>query len=96
MEQGHMDQAQARFREALQHNPLYAEAHRHLSYCVNGREDPEPQQAAQACLNELKDQAKAYHLYFCIGKYQQDRQDPAAADWFCKANQSRSAQLEGI
>ena len=95
MEQGRMDQAQARFREALQHNPLYAEAHRHLSYCVNGREDPEPQQAAQACLNELKDQAKAYHLYFCIGKYQQDLQDPAAADWFCKANQSRSAQLEG-
>ncbi|MEY3545425.1 MAG: hypothetical protein RLZZ247_1582 [Cyanobacteriota bacterium] len=32
MEQGRMDQAQARFREALQHNPLYAEAHRNLSY----------------------------------------------------------------
>jgi tetratricopeptide (TPR) repeat protein len=95
MEQGHLDQAQARFREALRHNPLYPEAHRHLSYCVNGREDPAPRQAAQTCLNELKDQSKAYHLYFCIGKYHLDGQDPEAADWFCKANQSRSAQLEG-
>jgi len=95
MEQGHLDQAQARFREALRHNPLYPEAHRHLSYCVNGREDPAPRQAAQTCLNDLKDQSKAYHLYFCIGKYHLDGQDPEAADWFCKANQSRSAQLEG-
>jgi len=95
MEQGQIDQARARFREALRHNPLYPEAHRHLSYCVNGREDPEPRQAAQACLNDLKDQSKAYHLYFCIGKYHLDRQDPEAADWFCKANQSRSAQLAG-
>jgi tetratricopeptide (TPR) repeat protein len=95
MEQGHIDQAQARFREALRHNPLYPEAHRHLSYCVNGREDPAPRQAAQTCLNDLKDQSKAYHLYFCIGKYHLDGQDPEAADWFCKANQSRSAQLEG-
>ena len=95
MEQGQIDQAQACFREALRHNPLYPEAHRHLSYCVNGREDPAPRQAAEACLNELKDQAKAHHLYFTIGKYHLDRQDPEAADWFCKANQSRSAQLEG-
>ena len=69
-----------------------------VAWDVDEREDPAiaADLVSRACLNELKDQAKAYHLYFCIGKYQQDRQDPAAADWFCKANQSRSAQLEGI
>ena len=95
MEQGGIDQARIRFQQALSHNPLYAEAHRHMAYCVNGREDSQPERAAQACLTELKDDPKAYHLYFCIGKYQLDRQDPAAAASFCKANEVRANQLEG-
>ena len=94
MEQGRIDQAKTCFQQALNYNPLYPEAHRHLAYCVHGRDDAEPEQAARACLEELQDHPKAYHLSFCIGKYQLDRLDPGAAEWFCKANRMRAEQFD--
>lgn len=96
MESGKIDQATLRFQQALQCNPLYPEAHRHLAYCLDGRDAAQAEQAAQTCLQELKEHPKAYHLHFTIGKYHLDRQEADAAAWFCTANQMRFKQLEGI
>ena len=94
MESGDIEQAKQCFQQALKRDPLYPEAHRHLAYCVNGRDAAQPEQAAQACLQALKDDPKAYHLLFTIGKYRLDREEADAADWFCQANQMRFQQVE--
>ena len=95
MEQGQIEQARQHFQRALQHNPHQAEVHRHLSYCLHGRDSATAEQAALACLQQLSQDANRYHLQFAIGKYKLDRQDSDAADWFCQANQLRSEQLQG-
>ena len=95
MGQGHVGKAAEHFQLAIQLNPHYTEAHRHLGYCIHGSDDPQPEQQALTCLQQLADDPRRYHLQFAIGKYKLDRQDPEAATWFCKANRLRSEQLEG-
>lgn len=95
MEQGDLAGAIQRFEQALRIRPDYAEVHRHLTYCLNGRERPGAEQEVQRCLERMADHPDRYHLQFAIGKYKLDRGEADALNWFRAANRLRSQQLQG-
>jgi len=95
MEQGDLPAAIERFEQALQLQPNYVEVHRHLTYCLNGREHPSAEQRAERCLEAMADHPARYHLQFAIGKYRLDRGEADALTWVRAANGLRSQQLQG-